>query len=246
MKKRVLFLIVLVIVSIYFFNQKNNDYSYSKIIPSTIDKVERQFPEISARSYAVVKLDGEIVFSKNINMILPIASITKLVTAVVSTDLYLQNFYKDLFYPLLLISDNQAGEDLANLTSRHEFILKMNSLAKIIGAHNTNFSDPTGLSPNNISTAKDIALISAWIYKNKPEIFEITKEWKKTIGTATYTNKSHFLQDSRFLGGKSGYIPEAGQTSVALFEVKNEAYIIVILNSKNKTKDTLALLEALE
>lgn len=113
----------------------------------------------------------------------PIASVTKLMTAMVALnyDLNLERQLKiqskvggtlprnkgytreELFSAMLVRSDNSAAETLASdfPGGREAFIREMNKYANYIGMQNTNFDDPTGLSASNTSTATDVAAMVA-------------------------------------------------------------------------------------
>lgn len=236
-------------------------------INSTINK------KVTALSYVVMDMDRDVlVLEKEADKLLPIASITKLVTAVVAKKL--MNDYEfltvtkpalstygnearlregeklrvsELMYPLLMVSSNDTSEVLARgyIGGRKKFIAEMNNWVESIGAYRTSFTDPSGLSPRNVSTSKDLSIIVKWILENEPEIFEISKQKAKTIRTHTWTNPTHFLNLASYIGGKNGYIPEADRTSVSLFELgkQKRTYAVILLGSSSRDNDILDLLD---
>lgn len=243
-----------------------------------IESVKSTLPHIStvkvsASAYAVIDLDRDaIVLEKNPEKLLPIASISKLVTAVVAKKLLKETtsvtinktildtygneaWFRigekftvgELFYPLLMVSSNDASEALARAypAGRKEFIKEMNAWVNSIGAYRTIFTDPSGLSSKNISTVKDLSIIVKWIMKNEPELFDITLLKSKTIRTHTWTNPTHFLNITSYVGGKNGYTPEANRTSIALFKLglQKRLYGIILLGSADRDDDILNLLE---
>ncbi len=261
--------------------QKERTLSWSfwnSVKPATIAPVKLA-PEIraqvSAESFLVASLStGRIISSENSKEVLPIASLTKLVTAVVALDtisnkkititaadireegntgkLVHGETYtgKELLYPLLMVSSNDAGTALARSYGKAQFIAKMNAFVWSIGAINTAFTDPTGLSYGNVSNTEDMVKIVTWIEKNRPEIFEITREKTKSIRTHTWTNSIPFLNMSEYAGGKNGFTDEARRTSVSLFSYPElgkdfEKVAIIVLKSADRNKDTLALLHSL-
>jgi len=143
---------------------------------------------VAARSGVVLDLQSEnILFNQDANKISSIASITKLMTALVFLDynpgwdviyeikendrrtggkiyLYLGEkvLVRDLFHAALVGSANTATIALVHSTgmSEAEFVEKMNAKAMEIGLKNTYFSDPVGLNNYNTSTAKEVALIT--------------------------------------------------------------------------------------
>lgn len=167
-----------------------NNYAASQSIPNdyvNTGAIKRQ-PRLY--SYSAIALDaktGEIFISKNPNTKLPIASITKLMTAMVFLDSgvnlddyvtitdsdidTLRNTYsrlkvgmqfrrRDLLLLALMSSENRAAHALARTTYKGGlpvFIHKMNEKAKSLKMTNTQFYDPTGLTNQNQSTVTDLS-----------------------------------------------------------------------------------------
>lgn len=226
--------------------------------------------DVTGESYIVRNLDThETIASANADTMMPIASVSKLVTAVVARELIDPDEHitltkqiidtygntaafragevylaKDLLYPLLMVSSNDAAEAFAYSYGRKAFIDRMNSFVQSIGAYRTYFADPSGLSPDNRSTATDLSIILDWIRKNDPEILQITDMNSKTIRSHTWVNPSHFLNWSNYFGGKNGYIPESKLTSAAIFTFgpNKEMYAVVLLGSDSRDSDVVKLL----
>ncbi len=244
-----------------------------------IDAATRALPHaadssVTAKAYIVKDLTtGEVVAQRSADQLLPIASLSKLVTAVVAqknippeshitiTRSIMSTYgntaqFKageaftagDLYYPLLMVSSNDAAEAFAQSFGRAQFIRYMNDFAQSIGAYRTYFADPSGLSPQNVSSANDIALLLNWIRANSPDILSITELKTKTVRSHTWINPTHFLNWSNYLGGKNGYLPEADRTGAALFSIgkKGDVYAIVILGSSNRDADVVKLLGKLQ
>ncbi len=140
-----------------------------------------------SKSAVLIDLDsGDVLAGKNEKKIMPIASLTKLITAMVfletspdlsgvetvtsedrkgatRTRLYAGEklTLHDLFNLMLISSDNVAALVLARSTGleRDAFIEKMNELASGLNLKQTRFTDPTGLDTGNISTALEFARI---------------------------------------------------------------------------------------
>ncbi len=229
---------------------------------------------LTATSYSMTSLEtGEAVIEKASDRLLPIASITKLATAAVarrmidpddaveitSAVLHTEGNTgklrlnekikaKELLYPLLMVSSNDAAEALArhydSIHGRGEFIKEMNNWANSIGAYRTYFRDPSGISPNNLSSASDISVMAKWILENDPDIFDITLTKAKSIRSHTWVNPTHFLNLAEYIGGKNGYTPEADRTNVSLFAlgVPKKIYSVVLLGSTQRDADTLMML----
>jgi D-alanyl-D-alanine carboxypeptidase len=236
-------------------------------LPQTTNK------KISAGSYVVINLDTDmIVLEKDADKLQPLASVTKLVTAVVARKLIDQSKYvtidekilgiygsegklrfgeklrvSELMYPMLMVSSNDSAEAIAQSYTygRNKFIKEMNLFVNSIGAYRTYFKDASGLSSQNVSTAQDLSIIIKWILKNDPGIFDITLLKSMTIRTHTWTNPTHFLNLTSYIGGKNGYTPEANRTSVSLFKIGKykRTYGVVLLGSSQRDNDTLDLLD---
>lgn len=232
-----------------------------------------KFPKITAKSYMVADLDsGSVITAYGEKVQLPIASLSKMMTALVSLETI--NQYKetkvsrtaygtygaqgnlltgekikisDVLYPLLLESSNDAAEVLAEFAGRETFIKNMNDKAISIGLFNTEFEDPSGLSKNNVSTAEDLFKLARYIYKYKSYIFEITKLKDYTSGKHTWYSNSKFRNDENYLGGKNGYTDEAHHTLVTMVELplgefQKRKIAIVLLNAEKTEKDARAII----
>lgn len=155
----------------------------------------------------------------------------------------------DLVKLMLLSSSNEAAELLANLENRDNFIWGMNNLVKEWGANFTYFVDPTGLSMSNQSTAYDLLNI---VYKIKEEYPDILK-WSslpsikiKELNSQKLKKISNihpFAGVLNFLGGKTGYIPEARQNLISVFNLEGKKIVILILGSNDRAQDTKLILE---
>jgi len=186
-------------------------------------------PEITAESALISDTFADkVLYQKNPHKILPIASLTKLMTAVIVMENMnlndtitispeLLNSYidhnefelgekisvKNLLYIMLIKSSNDAAITLANSKNLpyQEFINLMNEKAKKLKMKNTHFTDPSGYDKNNISTTSDLYKLAKYILKNHPLIFEITKI--KEISVYSQDKKiSHYLNNTNKLLGK--------------------------------------------
>ncbi len=228
---------------------------------------------VSATGYVVMNMESNTpILEKNSETLMPIASVTKLITAAVARRILNQEAYitvnssilgiygnegrlrdgeklrvRELMYPLLMVSSNDSAEALAQAYSggRIKFIKEMNSWVNSIGAYRTYFKDSSGLSPDNVSTPHDLVIITQWILKNDPGIFDITLTKAKTIRTHTWINPTHFLNLTAYAGGKNGYTPEANRTGVALFKLGKQKRLfgVFLLGSSARDNDTLDLLD---
>ena len=231
-------------------------------------------PKVTALSYLVGDLDtGEVILTKNKEEILPIASVSKLMTALVGSELDEGNNLaeaskkavatyggnggfrtgekikiKDLFYPLLLESSNDAAEILAEYFGRNIFIGKMNQEAQILEMSSTTYEDPSGLSYNNQSTVGDLFKLVGFLYKEKQNILEITTQRSYSNKKHNWSSNNQFIHETGYLGGKGGFTDPAKETVVSLFslplsEGENRNLAIALLSSKDRHKDVENILK---
>lgn len=240
-------------------------------------KDQSKKPSVKAEAYFVGDLDtGEIILEKNKDKISPIASVSKLMTAVVSKEIqnqdeitkisktalatYGQNgdFHlnekikvSDLIYPLLLESSNDAAEVIAEDSGRSTFIEKMNAKAKDLGLLNTSFLDPSGLSEQNLSTTFDLFKFSQYLKKDMSNLLQISTLKSYKNKNHVWFNNSQFLNLPGYQGGKRGYIDESKQTAISLFTLPLDAtgtrnVGITLLRSPDRLKDIKNILSYLE
>ena len=82
---------------------------------------------------------------------------------------------ENLLKAILIQSTNDAAEALSYFIGKEEFLALMNQKAKELNMINTVFYDPHGLNPANRSTAQDLIKLLTYIYKNHPEILDISR-----------------------------------------------------------------------
>lgn len=192
----------------------------------------------------------------------PIASITKLMTAMValSSDADLDRKIVvrrgsklppgsyprgEVLQAMLVKSDNAAAEILATdyPGGRSSFIAAMNTRARTLGMYNTSFTDPSGLSPNNVSTAKDIGkmvTVAATFpqiteYSVKKEI-KIARERKRKIQQVTLvnTNRSLLYEFDEIKVSKTGFTFPAGYCLAMVVEKDSAKFAVVILGARDR------------
>ncbi len=207
-------------------------------------------PELTANAYLVADLNNHYVFLKhNHNAVLPIASITKMMTSLVvvghiNLDHHItvpenaiirtskprlrkgESFSAyNLLFPLILESSNEAAETLASRLGRSRFITLMNKKAASIGMSATQFDDPSGLSAKNTSSAEDLFNFTRYIYHNRSFILKIAsgRMMDSAYGRPVFRNLENynlFGADPSFFGGKTGQTTAAGETFLGVFEIE--------------------------
>ncbi len=241
-----------------------------------INKSEGAKPKVTAEAYLVGDLDtGEVILVKNQDKQFLVASVTKLMTALVTSELAkpedtvkvskravatlgqngeLRAGEKikaaDLLSPLLLESSNDAAEALAEHFGRESFIAKMNNWAKQLLMSATTFEDPSGLSPKNMSTAADLFKLAGYVRKEHGELFDLSIRRNVSVSRHNWFNISKFLGKTGYAGGKSGFTNAALQTGVAIFNLSlgesgTRPIAITILRSRDRERDVNNILQYL-
>jgi D-alanyl-D-alanine endopeptidase (penicillin-binding protein 7) len=211
---------------------------------------------------------NQVLLSKNANDVRPIASLTKLMTAAVILDAHLpmnqiieitdadidtlkwsssrlrpgmQLPREELLKLALMSSENRAAHALARTYPGgiDAFMLAMNRKAQLLGMTQTHYIDPTGLSPQNESTAHDLALLVKAVYAY-PLIREFSTHEKSTVDVGNrelqYRNTDHLIFNRGWdiLLQKTGYINEAGHCLVLNAVVQGRRVVVVLLDAWGK------------
>ena len=214
---------------------------------------------IGVSASAAVLLDcnsGEVLYEKNADKQMRIASTTKIMTALVALDcarldevtmvtdrhmvegssMYLKPgetvTVEELLYGLLLCSGNDAALCLAEHCSGsiENFVAMMNEKAAVIGMENTCFENPNGLDgENHHSTARDMALLAQFA-ANDPTFCRLCSTKIVHIGERTMSNHNKLLgQLDGCIGMKTGYTKAAGRTLVSCCERDGRRLVAVTL-----------------
>ena len=165
---------------------------------------------------------------------------------------------RELLYAMLLPSANEAALMLAGYLSDGQipvFLQQMNDRARQLGCTGTSFADPNGLSEQNVTTARDMYLITrefmrystlveiaqTTIYQmaahNHPAPYNILTTNRLLVPTDPYAKKYPFLRDA-LQAGKTGSLGE-WQNFSSVAQRNGETYYCVVLGSPNSA-DTVA------
>ena len=115
----------------------------------------------------------------------------------------------------------------------------------------TYFADPSGLSEHNQSSARDFFTFARYLYLYRPDILALTRTVRTTVAT-TSDHGSHdfasihpFVTDYRFIGGKTGRTPEAGETMLTEMRLNGQPIAIIVLGSEfaHRASDTQLLID---
>ncbi len=223
---------------------------YNSPIESDTFSYQLKGPRVSATEYLVADANnGTVLLSRNASSTAAIASVTKLVTALVATE-YINLDKKiivqpedivytavprlrkgqqvkayDLLFLLLQESSNEAAEALAGELGRDRFVSAMNEKARAIGLRHTHFNDPSG-AKDDISTPEDLFALLRYIRDNRKFVFGITtgEITDSAYGEPAFRGIANFNiiknAPATLLGGKIGQTTEAGETYAGIFSVK--------------------------
>ena len=226
---------------------------------------------LKVASSAALVLDqatGAVLFEKNAHAVLPIASITKLMTAMVALDAQpdlheilsiddadvdllkgthsrltvgTQLSRENMLRLALMSSENRAASTLSRHYpgGRAAFVAAMNHKAHVLGLDDTSFEDATGLTPRNVSSARDLVKLVA-----AAQQYPLIREFSTTTNydvvvrgreLAFHNTNSLVRSGSWDIGvSKTGYINEAGRCLVMQAWLGNRPTVIVLLDSLGK------------
>lgn len=247
--------------------------SRHRVARAAVDRAELPVDSrhLLLNSSAALVLDqtsGDSVFEKNASTVVPIASITKLMTAMVVLDSRpdlealvtigeedvdtLRGSRSRLavgtvltreqaLLLALMSSENRAAHSLA----RHypgglpAFIAAMNRKARDLGMTSTRFEDPTGLTSNNVSTARDLSRMVAAAHQYALiRDFSTTPESRVEVNgrMMDFHNTNALVKNPGWEIGlsKTGFIHEAGKCLVMQARVADRPVVIVLLDSAGK------------
>ncbi len=227
--------------------------------------------KLSSANALVLDASSDIaIYSKAAQEVTPIASLTKLMTAMVTLDanqpmderisvgiedidflkgsssrlrLGIELPREEMLRLALMASENRAASTLA----RHypggtsAFVAAMNAKATLLGLEHTHFIDSTGLSPQNVSTAGDLARMVA-AAAQYPVIRQFTTTQSHYVsveptGQVVGFNNTNGLVKSPQWDiqlSKTGYIREAGRCLVMMANIASKPFVIVLLDSLGK------------
>ena len=230
---------------------------------------------VSTSAAGAVLMDadsGRVLYAQDAHTPRPIASITKLMTALVAAEdaadldgpvtvppqavgvegssIYLAAgedlTLRELLYGLLLHSGNDAAVAIAIHCAGDvpAFVSRMNRRAASLGMTQTHFQNPNGLDEaGHYSSPYDMALLARAVLAN-PALAEIVSAKTAVCGTRTFTNHNKLLwRYEGCVGLKTGYTQSAGRTLVSAATREDTTLICVTLRDPNDWADHAALLD---
>jgi D-alanyl-D-alanine endopeptidase (penicillin-binding protein 7) len=222
----------------------------------------------SSVAYVVDQNSMEPIFDKNSHAVVPIASITKLMTAMVVLDSkapmneqievtdedrdYEKNTRsrlsvgsvlsrEDMLHIALMASENRAAAALSRYFpgGRPAFMAAMNAKAKQLGMTDTHFENPTGLTSQNVSSARDLVkMVNAAYQYPMIRAFSTDHSYEVYTGkrTLAYNSTNALVRNPSWEIGlqKTGFINEAGECLVMQTRLHDRPVIMVLLDSAGK------------
>ncbi|SEI98507.1 D-alanyl-D-alanine endopeptidase [Paraburkholderia diazotrophica] len=222
----------------------------------------------SSVAYVVDQNTSETLFDKNSRAVVPIASITKLMTAMVVLDSkapmteqievtdedrdYEKNTgsrlsvgsvlsREDMLHIALMASENRAAAALSRYFpgGRPAFMAAMNAKAKALGMTDTHFENPTGLTSQNVASARDLVkMVNAAYQYPMIRRFSTDRSYEVYTGkrTIAYNSTNALVRNSSWDIGlqKTGFINEAGECLVMQATIHDRPMILVLLDSSGK------------
>ncbi len=228
-------------------------------------------PALSARCAVLTGPEGQLLYERNARERRPMASTTKLMTALVvaescapdelveipapccavegsSMELHPGErlSVEELLTGLLLVSGNDAAEALAIHCSGsvEAFAQRMNEKAQALGMADSHFVNPHGLSAeNHYSTAADLAVLMA-ACMDEPRLEKLLGMSSATLGERCLSNHNKLLwRCPGCLGGKTGYTQAAGRCLVSCCEREGARLYCVTLDAPDDWNEQIALYE---
>lgn len=228
--------------------------------------VNAQVTNVTAQAWLVADSKGKVLEGTNMTEVRSIASITKLMTAMVVLDsgqslteiipkkLYNKQLTRETLIDLAIVkSDNNAAKMLCDYYpgGYNRCVEAMNIKATMLQMNNSTFTDPTGRYHTNVSTAEDlIKLVFAAsqypliVHASNMDAVRWPVSKKKN---AEFRNTNSLVGNGyKFLVSKTGFINKAGGCIVMMLDTANGIRTVVLLGSKNtKTRIPEARLLAL-
>lgn len=224
----------------------------------------------AASAVLIEQRSGRVLYEQNGDEERLIASITKIMTAVVALEHgQLQQEYtvtaqdmaegssmylkpgdvlclEELLYGLMLVSGNDAALAVAHCVSgeTEDFVALMNETAEALGMTHSHFANPNGLdAEGHYASARDMAVLAAHALKDQ--------NFRRIVSTASITIGDRYLANHNKLlrlcegciGVKTGFTKAAGRTLVSAAQREGMTLVCVTLRDGDDWNDHMALLD---
>jgi D-alanyl-D-alanine carboxypeptidase len=209
--------------------------------PASITKIMTLYLTFEAIQAGRLRMDDPLVMSRNaayqkpsklglgVGRSLPVEQAIRIVAVKSANDL------------AMALAERVGG-------SESSFVAMMNAKARELGMNRTHFANPTGLpDPNNITTARDIALLSSALLRTYPRYYSYFSARSANYRNQVYANHNNLLGRVLGLDGiKTGYTADSGFTLAASAVRNGRRLIGVILGEPSvasRSRDMVQMLE---
>lgn len=212
----------------------------------------------SASTYVYDETKDQIVSANEANVPRPIASLTKVMTALVALE-YDSNMSRmmkvtggsklpnglhprgDVFTSMLVRSDNRAAELLSEdyPGGRRAFMRAMNKKAQDLQMYSTRFVDPSGLGSGNVATIGEVAImvqVAALqpILADTSVLTQVEIKNKKYKVLLDNTNKALLASFEEIKFSKTGFTGAAGWNVAMILERQGKRFVVIVLGARDK------------
>ena len=200
--------------------------------------------------YVLDVAKNKVIFNKNAGEQLPLASLTKIMTAVVAKEVYNsgnkylpEDKFKSLMVAMLVESNNDAASVIAKSMEAGgaiNFVGLMNKKAGEMGLAKTIFSNPTGLDLSDTvagayGSAEEVAKLLVYGYKNYPNVFEVTKYPEVEADGRMVVNKNELVKKfPNIVAGKTGLTDLAAGNLAVIFGSGQKIFVVAVLGSSEQ------------
>lgn len=238
----------------FLASAQNNNLEVASIPQNLLPSRNWQVEDLKIDAEAAISVETDllaqkkVLFKKDETKILPIASLSKLMTALVVLENYNLSrpaviseiavsqegeqgdlktgqslSIKNLLYIMLIESSNDAAYSLSGIMGQDKFIALMNREAKDIGLINTYFADSSGLNDSSYSTAKDLVELAEYLLNKYPLVWEIIglKEYDLYLDNNEFHHK--LINTNKLLGE----IPEVIGGKTGFTKVAKGTFLVV-------------------
>lgn len=243
------------------FEEQREEFSFD--LPDT--NISRDLYLNLKAAIVVDNKSRDVIYCHNAGEIRPVASISKIITAMIVLDNYSPDSVltitkqdarnssrslfrtgdkvraRDLLHAAMLQSDNRAARALARHVAGNyeDFARNMNNVAKACGLEHTVMFEPTGLDERNCSTAADVARLLNIAYKKCPGLAHITSLKNYKFNIVNRKKQIRLVNTNRMVYSK--YKVKAGKTG---YIIESDYCLATILQNSAGEEVTVVVLGA--
>ncbi|MEW5907651.1 MAG: serine hydrolase [Patescibacteria group bacterium] len=250
-RTRTAIILIFSLVFLFSYQIQINQRQEDEFIKTT-ERKKIFFSDLNLKAKAVYVFDinkDEEIFEYNADSQLPLASLTKIMTALIAlenipADQYIEILQKaileegdngfsvgekfkalDLIDAMLISSSNDAAAAIALSFKDNKFLSLMNEKSKKIGLNQTIFLNPTGLDMSKdiagaYGSAKDVAQLLKYTLENHPKLLKRTSDPELIINSHTFRNTDRLVENiPGIIASKTGFSDLAGGNLVVVADI---------------------------